>query len=231
VQRLLKIRWIELFGLILFSAGYAMAQGTPPQASKILVVNGKTESVELKEINGRSYVDVETLAHIMNGVVTVEPNRVILTIPSSSSTDSANSAPPPTAPRLSKDFASASVSLLADMREWRAVISTMISFGLVISDSWTQQYHDKVEAGLAQAGVLATTESDQNALPLLRNEFDKLTAWANQTLAARQALNGAKTVDPNALQNDPSLARITECSQFLNGMIVSGTYSDNAACR
>jgi hypothetical protein len=229
VQGQIKFRWSVLFGLILFCAGNVRAQGSPPQASKILVVNGKTVGAELKEINGRSYVDIETLAQITNGVVTVEPNRIVLTIPASNSTDSSSSVPPP-APGLSRDFASASVGLLADMREWRGAISTMITFGLVVSDAWSREYHDKVEAGLAQAAVLATTDSDQNALPLLRNEFDKLTAWANETLAARQALNGAKTVDPNALKNDPSLAKITECSRFLNGMIVSGTYSDNATC-
>jgi hypothetical protein len=193
-------------------------------------VNGKTVGTEVKEINGRSYVDVEALAQVTNGVVTVEPNRIVLTIPISNSSDAANSAAPAPVPRLSKDFASASVGLLADMREWRGAIGTMITFGLVVSDSWSQQYHDRVEAAIAQAAVVATTASDQNALPLLRNEFDKLTAWANETLAARQALNGAKTIDPDALKNDPALTAITNCSRFLNGMIVSGTYSDNAAC-
>jgi hypothetical protein len=230
VQRLIRIRRIAFFGLILLSAGNVWAQGTPSGASKTLVVNGKTVGTEVKEINGRSYVDVEALAQVTNGVVTVEPNRIVLTIPISNSSDAANSAAPAPVPRLSKDFASASVGLLADMREWRGAIGTMITFGLVVSDSWSQQYHDRVEAAIAQAAVVATTASDQNALPLLRNEFDKLTAWANETLAARQALNGAKTIDPDALKNDPALTAITNCSRFLNGMIVSGTYSDNAAC-
>jgi len=230
VKRLFTIRWIALTGLILFSAGHAPAQGIPAQASKILVVNGKTVGAEIKEIDGHSYVDVETVARITNGVVTLEPNRVVLSIPTSSSTESTNAALPPAAARLSKDFASASIGLLEDMREWRGAIGTMITFGLSVSDSWSHEYHDRVEAGLAHAAVVATTESDQNALPLFRSEFDKLTAWANETLAARRALNGAKTVDPNALKNDSSLAKINECGRFLNAMIVSGTFSDNAAC-
>jgi hypothetical protein len=230
VQRRMVVRSIELCALILVSSGYALAQASPPPESKVLVVNGKTVGTELKQINGHSYVDLESLAQILNGVVTVEPSRVLLTLPVSRPPDSASSAPPPPAPRLSRDFASASVGLLADMREWRGAIGTMITFGLVVSDAWSQQYHDRVEAELDQAAVVATTESDQAALPLLRNEFDKLTAWASDVMAARQALNGAKTVDPNALKNDPSLAKITECSRFLNSMIVSGTFSDNAAC-
>jgi hypothetical protein len=230
VDRRITIRWFGIFGLILLSTGHALAQGTLPEPSKVLVVNGKTVGTEVKKINGRSYVDLEALAQITNGVVTVEPNRIVLTIPTSPSTDPADSAPPPPVSRLSKDFAGSAVGLLADMREWRGAIGTMITFGLAVSDSWSQQYHDRVEAGIAQAAVVATTESDQDALPLLKNEFDQLTAWANETLTARKALNGAKTIDPNALSNDPSLARITDCGRFLNGMIVSGTFSDNAVC-
>jgi hypothetical protein len=229
VQRLIEIRRIALFGLILLSAGNVWAQGTPSGASKTLVVNGKKVATEVKEINGRSYVDVVALAQVTNGVVTVEPNRIVLTIPVAT-TPAAVAAAPAAPEGLSRDFASTAVSTLADMREWRGAISMMITYGLVVSSSWSTDYHDRVEADLSQAAVSATTDSDRSALSLLRNEFDKLTAWANETLTARQALNGAKAIDPNALKNDPSLAAITDCSRFLNGMIVSGTYSDNAAC-
>jgi hypothetical protein len=229
VHRLIEIRRIGFFGLILFSAGNVWAQGTASLATKTLVVNGKTVGTEVKEINGRSYVDVEALAQITNGVVTVEPNRIVLTIPAASNAAAPTAAPPPPE-GLSRDFASSAVSSLADMREWRGAISMMITYGLVVSASWSTDYHDRVEADLSQAAVAATTDSDRNALSLLRNEFDKLTGWADETLAARQALNGAKAIDPNALKNDPSLAAITNCSRFLNGMIVSGTYTDNASC-
>jgi hypothetical protein len=229
VQSLRVIQWIGLFGLILFSAGNAGAQGTPSTTSKALVVNGKTVGTEVKEINGRSYVDVEALAQITNGVVTVEPTRIVLTIPVASSAAAPSAVLPPP-PGLSREFASSAVSSLADMREWRGAISMMITYGLVVSSSWSTDYHDRVEADLSQAAVAATTDADRNALSLLRNQFDKLTGWANETLAAREALNGAKAIDPNALKNDPSLAAITNCSRFLNGMIVSGTFTDNAAC-
>jgi len=41
-----------------------------------------------------------------------------------------------------------------------------------------------------------------------------LAGWASDVMAARQALNGAKTVDHNALQNDPVLAKITSCGRL-----------------
>src|ERR1700691_3103200 len=112
----MEIRRIGLFGLILFSAGNVWAQGTASPATKTLVVNGRTVGAELKVIDGHSYVDIETLAQITNGVVTVEPNRIVLTIPDvkAGSTVSAStqgpSAPGPSvegpgAPGLSKNFA------------------------------------------------------------------------------------------------------------------------------
>jgi len=42
----------------------------------------------------------------------------------------------------------------------------------------------------------------------LRNETDMMTAWANQVESDRQQLNGEKVVDPNALKDDTTLAKI-----------------------
>jgi hypothetical protein len=116
------------------------------------------------------------------------------------------------------------------MREWRGAISAMISHGLAVSDAWAAGYRDQAQADLAQAAVAATTEDDRNALQLLRNEESNLESWWNTVLGQRQDLNGASTIDPDALKNDPMLAKIRACGQFLNSMIVSGTFSDNSAC-
>jgi hypothetical protein len=43
-------------------------------------------------------------------------------------------------------------------------------------------------------------------------------------------LNATKTVDPNMMQNDQALAKISACSNFLSGMLVSGTFTDDASC-
>ena len=106
----------------------------------------------------------------------------------------------------------------------------MITYGLAVSDAWAQQYQEQVLVGLRQAEVAASTDADRNALQLLHNEVDKLNTWAGGVFAARQALNGASTVDPNALQNDQSLAKIRSCGQFLNSMIVSRTFTDDPIC-
>ena len=133
-------------------------------------------------------------------------------------------------PGLSRPFAAAAVAELADMREWRGAISAMITHGLAISDGWAQGYNDQVQAGLAKAEVAARTDDDREALELLRNEAGKLASWWNTVLGQRQALNGATTIDPDALKNDQFLPGIRTCSQFLTSMIVSGTFSDDGSC-
>ena len=231
-----NFRFFLPLGFVLALAGVLFAQNAP---NKILIVNGKSAGPAVRQIDGRSYVDIETLAQVTNGVVTIERHRIVLTIPASDSGATAGataSAAPPNAPPaqppqgLSRDFASAAIAELAEMREMRGVIKAMITYGLAVSDTWAQDDQGRVMTGLRQAEVAATTEDDQRALQLLQNEADKLASWADSVFAARQVLNGAMTVDPNALQNDPALAKIRSCGQFLNAMLVSGAFADDPSC-
>ena len=144
--------------------------------------------------------------------------------------DAPEPAPVQPAPGLSRAFATSAIAALADLREWRGAISAMITHGLAVSDGWAQGYRDAAQADLGKAEVAARTDDDRNALALLQNEAGNLTSWWNGVLSARQALNGATTIDPDALKNDTSLAKIHACSQFLTSMLVSGAFSDDASC-
>jgi hypothetical protein len=277
-----NFRFCIWLGFVLALPGSLCAQSAP---NKTLVVNGKPVEVTVRQIDGHSYVDVETLAQLTNGTVFIEPNRVVLSIPASDSAAApaakvsvtapaaapavsasgepitvdrpataiapaaaapVSAAPAATAPAaatpaaapnpvqpqqgLSRGFASAAIAALADMREWRGAVSTMITHGLAVSDSWAQGYRDQAQADLAQAEVAVFTDADESAIQLLRNEADNLTSWSNGVLASRQNLNGAATIDPDALKNDTALAKIRTCSQFLNSMLVSGAFTDDASC-
>ncbi|HXN98272.1 MAG TPA: hypothetical protein VN881_04315 [Candidatus Acidoferrales bacterium] len=273
-----NFRFYVLAGLVLMPTGMLLAQSGA--ANKTLIVNGKSTETMVRQLDGRSYIDVEVLAQLTSGTVFIEPTRVVLTIPVSNSAaapavavvvapapavsapvapaagapvavnvpaDSAApaatiaAAEPAPAPAptpspvqqpqgLSRGFASAAIATLADMREWRGATAAMITHGLALGDAWAQSYRDQSQADLAQAEVAATTDADRNALALLRNEADNLMSWSNGVLAARQDLNGAATIDPDALKNDSALAKIRACSQFLNSMLVSGSFGDDASC-
>jgi hypothetical protein len=251
-------------GLVLAIPGSLFAQGVP---NKTLVVNGKTVEAAVRQIDGHSYVDVETIAQLTDGTFIVDPHQVVLNIPVAKSSTAAAATPatpaakstataptvvesaPPTAaasapvaavapatvvpaepPGISRGFATAAISAVADMQEWRGATSAMITHGLALGDAWAESYHLRVMEGLRQAQLAALTDSDRSALQLLQSEADNLTAWWNGVLTARQNLNGATTIDPDALQNDTALAKIRACSQFLNSMLVSGTFTDNSNC-
>jgi len=233
-------------GIVLAFAGVILAQSdtaaVPAQSgsapgplqgtTKTLIVNGTSAGAVVREIDGHTYIEIEALARAANGAVTIETNRVLLTLPvanSGANVSTASQAPRP-APGLSTDFKRAAISELAEMREWRGAVGAMITYGLAAGSATAQDYHAICEEGMSQATVVAVTEADRSALQLMKNEFDSLTAWANQILAERKALNGSRTVDPNALQNDAALAKITACGRFLNAMIVSGAYADDSSC-
>jgi hypothetical protein len=216
-----------MFGLVLSLATVLSAQGTQ---NKTLVVNGKTVPAGVRQINGRSYIDVETLVQATSGVVKIEANRVVLTIPAASSGTAPAGAPTSNSQELSRAFAVSAIGEVSEMREWRGAIGAMVTYGLAISGTWAQDYHNRVQTGLGQIAATAVTDGDRSALQLLTKEFDNLTEWSNEILTARQNLNGAKTVDPNALANDPQLAKITNCSRSLDGMLISGTFSDDGSC-
>jgi len=207
---------------LLLSVSETVAQDT---AVKTLIVNGNAVDAGVVQVQGRSYVDIEGLAKGIGGSVTFEGNEVSLTIPTSSPSPA-----PQTQEGMSKDFQKIAVFTLAEMREWKGAIGSVVSSGLPVAGTWSQDYHDRIEADLMQAALAASADPDRQALQLLQHEFELLTAWANTVLGERQALNAARTIDPNSLQNDQSLAKISKCGQFLSSMIVSGTFSDDSSC-
>jgi hypothetical protein len=67
-------------------------------------------------------------------------------------------------------------------------------------------------------------------LQLLQNEFSNLARWANDIVTTRQSMNATNTVRPDTIQSDQTLAKISDCSRFLNSMLVSGSFADDQSC-
>ncbi len=228
MKRHLNIRRVAVFGFVIpgfvvLLGGVLFAQRAP---DKKLFVNGKSTNVAVLQVNGRSYIDVETVAQITNGSVKFGPNQVALTIPN---TDFDASSPQDNA-RLSKDFASSAISTVAEMKEWKGTLGTLVKFGLAVDDSWAQVYHERVQESLQQTTIAASTNADRNALQLLNTQFANLAKWESAVIAERQNLNGARTVAPDSLQNDPVLTKFSNCGRFLIGMLGGGIFADNPSC-
>ena len=221
-----------LLGLgVILSVGETVAQDKP---IRTLVVNGMTVDTAMVEVEGRSYVDIEGLAKIVGGSVNFEPNQITLTLPEpapAAAPAEASAAAPQAADEMSKQFQQLAVYTLAEMREWRGGISAIVTSGLPVVGTWPDDYHDRVGNDLLQATLTASTVQDNQAVQLLQQEFALLTNWSNQIVTERKDMDAARSIDPNALQNDQSLAKISKCGQFLSSMIVGGNFYDDSSCR
>ncbi len=185
------------------------------------------------QMGGHAYVDVETVAQFTNGSVTLEPGRVVLSFPAGGSNTATNSSPtsgPAAPPGLSRNFASLAIAELAEMREWRGAVGTILTYGVPVVGTWPQDYRDRVAANLDQVALSTTTAADQDAMQLMRSEFSNLSRWASEVVSTRQSMNATNTVRPDTLQSDPTLAKISDCSRFLNSMLISGSFSDDQSC-
>ena len=61
---------------MLFVSGITLAQ-----KQQSVVINGKAGQASVLQIDGRAYVDLETLARIANGSLSFKANRIVLTLP------------------------------------------------------------------------------------------------------------------------------------------------------
>jgi hypothetical protein len=222
-------RWRFIAAVLAF-AGVALAQAN--QQKRTLVVNGQSGDATIVQINGRSYIDLETLARIANGSLSFQGTRIVLTIPPPSA-DAAAMVPADrqTADSgLSNDFMRAAIQDLATIKEWYGTLAYAIQRGVPGDGSRVVIYRDKAAQGLKLATVAASTDSDQNALQLLTTHFNNVQKWSNMLVESRKSLGTANySMSPNALNDDPLYQTITRCSQFLGTMLAGGKFEDDGS--
>src|SRR5260370_1146296 len=161
LQRLGLLGFAFLFVAVLFAQG--------PSGKKFLV-NGENTGATVLQSEGRFYVDNETLARITRGTVTVEPTQIVLTIPGANSDASS----PETTEVLSKAFVGAAIVALADMKEWKGALRTMITYGLAVEDSGAQTNPEQAETSLTRATGAASTNPDLRPLQPLSDSVAHL---------------------------------------------------------
>jgi hypothetical protein len=223
--------YLLLVGPISLFAGILLAQTAPERP---LIVNGKPAGNVLT-LDSHSYVDVETLAQATNGSVTIEPNRVVLNLPSPPAGGQTGagetSAQEPAEQRgLSKQFARQAIEVLAEMREWRGAIGTILMYNTPVVGTWPEDYRARVQSSLDQLDPSAITADDRMATNLIENQFQSIDGWAEGLVSARRNLDATNSVRATALQEDRQLAKITACTRFLSSMLASGQLSDDPSC-
>ena len=214
------------------SCGVTLAQVTPQ--NRQLVVNGKGGEATVLQINGRTYVDLETLVRIANGSLSFQGTQVSLVLPGPEANAAAappNQEQPAGRDGLTRNFMIAGIETLAQMREWASTMANAIQHGYGVTESWAADYREKTATSLRQAGASASTDADHTALQLLTNEFQSVETWSNELIAAKKNMDTAKySMSTDALRNEPLSQKIINCGRFLGTMLGSTEFSDDPSC-
>jgi len=202
------------------------AAAQAPQQAGTLAIAGQPEHASLVQINGKSYVDVESLARITHGSIRFQGNQTILTLPGSAST-MLQPDRPNTPAQLSEGFLRAEIEELTAIREWRVAIVTTVQTNNPVTENWVGGMRRSADSRLQLATAAATTDADRNAVALLRNEFTNMQQMSDQFLAmhANSSYSAPDSFDDNSMDQ-----KILSCARGLASMAATKQFQDEASC-
>jgi hypothetical protein len=208
----------------------ALALCLAAQAPQTLIVNGLPGQLEIVQLNGHSYVDIESLARVANGSLSFNGSQITLTLSGTGSTPAPAVAPasPPANSEFSKGFMRAGIEQMTIIREWRTALANAVQNQFPIADDWLSAYRSQATTALRLAFVGVSTDSDRNAYRLLNAEFENMKLLSNNYVAIRQSMN---YISPDALANDPLNQKIITCGHSLAGMAANGQFVDDGSCQ
>jgi hypothetical protein len=223
----ISIRTLAKLVLVLALPVGVAAQAT--QAAGTLNIAGLPDQAALVRINGKAYVDVESLARITHGSIKFQGNQTILTLPAAGAAADTGTqvSAQPVRPHLSETYLAAQVGATSAIREWRAALVQAVEKNAPVTADWTGKLRRTAENQVQLAVAAATTDQDQHAVNLLRNEFDNLEQLNDQFLALHTKDN---YVSPDSFSNNPLDAKIVGCEQALTAMSGSKQFQDDPAC-
>jgi hypothetical protein len=216
-----------LLAALLAMPGLGSSQAV--QQNGVLIVNGQPGQASVLQIDGKSYVDIETLARLTNGSLSFKGHQITLTLPApAASTPATDEQVSQSASSgFTKNFLKAGIEAGSTIREWRTALSSAVQNGYPVTDDFVARYVDQSATSLRLASVAVSTDSDRNAFQLLSNVFDKMQKLSNKILAARQNMS---YVSGDALRDDPLNQQILSCARSLASMAASGQFQDDVSC-
>jgi hypothetical protein len=197
-----------------------------PKKGPTLTIAGHAGEAQLLEINGKSYVEVETLALLTKGTLSFKANQTILTLQAAIPVVQAST--PLVKPGLSRAFIQAGIEEISVIREWRIGIVNAVQINTPVSEDWVATRHRLAEKNLALASAAVSTDDDRSAYPLLSAEFNNMQKLSDLYLATR---NQNKFISPENFGNSALEDQILSCAQGFTSMTESHEFQDQAACR
>lgn len=194
------------------------------QQTNSLIISGQRGSAKVIQVDGRNYVDVEGLSRLTNSSISFNGNQIVLTLPPSAA-DTTTAGAPGTS--FSKEFVTAGIEAMAQIREWRTALKNAIERSLPLSDDWLAGYRAQAQQSLRLASVAAYTSADKNVLPFLTNEFNSMQKLSDKYLQ----LTASRTyIAPNSLDIDPLDQKIRTCAHSLASIATTNQFVDDGSC-
>ena len=203
----------------------AIASAQAPKSGSTFTIAGHAGETQLLQVNGKSYVEVESLARLTQGTLSFKDNRTILTLHPSDATEQAST--PPAKAGFSRAFTEAGIEELGVIREWRIAIVNAVLSNYPLSEEWVSRQHRLAEKNLALASAAASTDDDRSANPLLSSEFNNMQTLSDQYVATRKA---ASFISPDTFHSTPLEDQILSCAQNFVSMTESHEFQDQPSC-
>jgi hypothetical protein len=194
------------------------------QQTNSLIITGQRGSAKVIQVDGRNYVEVEGLSRLTNGSISFNGNQIVLTLPSATADTTTPGAP---GSGFSKDFVTAAIEAMAQVREWRTALKNAIERSYPLSEDWLTGYRAQAQQSLRLASVAAYTSADKNALPFLTNEFNNMQKLSDKYL---QITASRTYIAPNSLDTDPLDQKIRACAHSLASMATTNQFVDDGSC-
>jgi hypothetical protein len=220
----LRLRWFAKLTMVPAFAIVAAAQ-TPQQAGT-LTIAGQPDQAALIRINGKSYVDIESLARVTHGSIRFQGGQTILTLPGSANMSAATTQASRT-PEFSGAYLGAEIEALTQIREWHAALANAIQNNYPVAANWVDPLRRSADAKLQLAIAAATTAPDQQAVELLRNEFTNMQQMSDQFVATHAKVS---YIAPDSIENNPMNQKILDCSHALTTMAATKQFQDEPSC-
>ena len=176
-------------------------------------------------VDGKSYVEIESLARLTNGSVSFKANQITLTLATSGAIPAAAQTDQPA--KLSKGLLQAGIEEMAVIGEWRTAVVNAVQNNNPIAEDGLDGYRRNADSKLAVASTTVVTDADRNVLLFIKNEFNNMQKLSAQYLATRKSLT---YIAPDSLDNDPLNQQIQDCAQGLASLTASGQFQDVATC-
>jgi hypothetical protein len=218
------IRHREWLTLVVFLIVPGLGFSQSGQQTGTLVVTGHPGQAPVTHLDGRSWVAVDALAHLMNGSLGYRGNQITLTLPGSAG----GAVSQPTNQGFSRDFLNATIETISDIREWRSALLVAVENASPAIDRLMEPFRAQVTKNLRLASVAATTEADREALQLLTNSLGHMHQLDNKVVAAQKSLS---YITADSLRKDPLDQKILMCARALGEMAANDQFQANGACR